>query len=588
MEEAYILACSNGDIKSIESILHKTYRNIYKLDIHLDNEQALKIACKNNKLNVIDYLIKYGEAHNNRFDVYVNDNEIMKIACRNNYIDIVKYLMKYSIKCNKPYNLNEMSTNIIYDACKSNSVILVKYLIKDHEFNFKCNAENIYCQMLIVSCYENSIDVLKYLLYNYTNKLICKKNIDYRYISKYKHDNIDVMKILLEYYDIKNQCINESMYIEILENACRYGNINVVEFIFDYSKKTRQIINMTNNMFNFACISGNVDLVAFFINFEDFRDFESFEDVKHSKNFNKSKIIKIGLIEACVYGHYDTIVYLLDYAAGAHIFDIDWNDLFVNSCRHGSVKLIKFLLDYKYKHGQQINIYYNNNEAFRNICSDGNIELYKFLLKYQNKINNNKFDIYFDNFILLSNACNSSNVELIKFLLYQDINASNKILEYNLIGTSYNNNLLHNICIKGNEQAIKCIIEYCYTYNLYIDLYIDNKYIFGTAFKNYHYYIIKYLIYLTKHNYNKTNKELIVYNINGINNINTFYNEHIKYIIIDFIFKYKELFFIRKCVKQYSTCCCMDKCTYITNNNVICIMDDTRPNFKNNYTLYTV
>ena len=555
MEEEYLSACSNGDIKSIESILHKTYRNIYKLDIHLDNEKALKIACKNNKLNVIDYLIKYGELYNNRFDVRDNDDEIMRIACRHNYIDIVKYLMKYSIKCNKPYNLNESSSNIVYDACKSNSITLINYLIGDHEFNCKSNAENIYCKMLCISCAECCIDVLKYLLYNYTNKLICNTYINVRYIGEYKSDNIDTLKFLLEYYSIKYEFQRELIYNDILENACFYGNINVVKFIFEYSNKIQHKKNITHKMFNYACKSGNVDLVAFFVNFEYFEDLGNF--------------IHFGLINACTLGYYDIVVYLLDYIISTCRFDIDWNNLFVNSCCHGNIKLVKFILDYKHKNGKQINIYHNNNEAFKNTCLDGNIELYKFLLKYQNKSNN--FDMYFDNFILLLSACKNGNIELINFLLYQDVNKSNEILRYTLIEPNYNNPL-YLAYINENEQAFRFIIEYCFKYNIYTNLSVYCSYVQYMSSYNDNYYFIKYIIYLIKHNYNNTilsyQQQLPVWNP---------FTQH----------KLK-LFFVRKCVKQYSTKYNTIECKYIINNNIVCLSSLTHKQIINNYMFYTI
>ena len=52
------------------------------------------------------------------------------------------------------------------------------------------------------------------------------------------------------------------------------------------------------------------------------------------------------------------------------------------------------------------------------------------------------------------------------------------------------------------------------------------------------------------------------YIFNILNN-NRYENGH---IIADFIIEYPELFFIRKCIKQYSTKYYIIECKYITNN----------------------
>lgn len=577
MEEEYILSCSNGDIKQLKNILNNI--NAYKFDIHfdihIDNEKALKIACENNRLNIIKYLIEFGELNNNKFDIHSNDDELIKIACKYNYCDIIKYLVEYSNKYNTPFNLHDLSNDILRSTCENDNIEILKYLIEHIETETNFNYVDMYYYIFGFATVFGSLKIIKYILYN-NYPLNVNDNTTAQLIFTCRHNNIDVIKFLLKYYMKKKTTIDIKTIIEyIFEGAYRFGFPNITKFIINYSNKSHDKFNIQSHKFTDLFCSTNMKFIKFLISYLCTQSDSSIQ-------LHLKQIIPHLLNNACTNGQYKIVKYILKYAHNNKIPIKNANQLFIESCRSTNIKLVRMIL--KYKWNEPIDIHYNNNVLFEHVCRSGNFELFKFLLNNCKK-NNNIFDLHYNNFILLFAALCSDNIKLIEFLLYYDTNKSNNVLH----NASNNINLSRppfiGICYTMSNITFKYFIEYCFKFNIVVDIYCNSQYIFYDALLYTNYYVMKYFIYLSKHNYNYYNKEFLIYNTAIINTINDrFYIPE----IIDFLSRYPALFFTKKYIKYTFMTNCRHYYKYIINNNITCIQCNESVIFKTNYTIFYI
>lgn len=104
-------AVINGDLKRIKELMKDGY------DIHYNNEEPLLLAILNGRLPVVKFLIENNANINetllvtavlfNYFDIvkhlveqgvdiHMNDDEALKVACRKNYKNIIDYITSLS------------------------------------------------------------------------------------------------------------------------------------------------------------------------------------------------------------------------------------------------------------------------------------------------------------------------------------------------------------------------------------------------------------------------------------------------------------------------------------------------------------
>ena len=116
MYSIFINAIRNEDIKSIKLMLGNRVKReswsdklryiLYKnIDIHRNKENAFYIAYMQHSNDIVKYLLEIGEKTNNRIDIHVDNNYAIKKICNNGNIELVKYLIEYC------YRINDNFTN---------------------------------------------------------------------------------------------------------------------------------------------------------------------------------------------------------------------------------------------------------------------------------------------------------------------------------------------------------------------------------------------------------------------------------------------------------------------------------------------
>jgi len=157
----------------------------------------------------------------------------------------------------------------------------------------------------------------------------------------------------------------------------------------------------------------------------------------------------------CSHGDFDVLKYIIDYYKIVNEDII--NNIFRRSCERGHVNVLLYLIEYSNKHNRIIDLMYGGY-YFNKICNYGQLDIIKYIIKYS-EIHN--IELIHDNITdIFNNACLKNHIQLVYYLL----NYSEKINKRINIQVLYYD-ILKYIC-----------------YNDYI-------------------YLLRYILYLIKHNY---------------------------------------------------------------------------------------
>ena len=199
---------------------------------------------------------------------------------------------------------------------------------------------------------------------------------------------------------------------------------------------------------------------------------------------------------------------------------------------------------------------------------------------------------------------------IVSVLGYNNINIIDVIFNYNIELTNYIlismiNNIHMPLLYHVNYNiTLKYLIEYCFKHNIIIDLYtskyVHEQIVFYNATRDYN--KLKYLMYLSTHNYNIDKYKLFAYKPFEYQ-IFEYRDKSIKLNFLNTILNCAELYFTYKCIKNISIkyiqhnnkTQCTHTYKFVVNNNLMCISccvdiiyKGNNPNIDNNYTLYTI
>ena len=320
-------------------------------DIDFFSYQILEWYMEFGEMDDIKFIINYCTINNIEID---HDGYLIK-ACKYEDFETVKLIMNYCKDGSYDYKINE----IIYQASKNYSDEIINYLIDN------CSEEITNHDQLIKWCLNgNNNDILiKFMksrpdIIDYVFKKACRIDNDkiIKWIIK-KNPNIKIKEDDIEY---------------ILSICCKYGYLDIVINLIE--KNSSFDINRVDlqNIFASCCKSGNLELVKwmhnkykkYFINHAKIDDFE----------MDIYVINEQALYDACEYGHYDIITYLLD---NFENIDIHFHNeqIFINACRSGNLEVLKMLLIMF----PDIDVKVDNGHGFSMACIKGHLEIAKFL-----------------------------------------------------------------------------------------------------------------------------------------------------------------------------------------------------------------
>jgi len=111
MSNDLIIACAQGSLKRVKSIIRKYERN--KSEIHTMYKQfdkAFNRACYYVRMNIIEYLLEYSKIHNFIINMNVLDCYAIRNICYKGKVNILKRLIEYG-----EYNNIKIELNCKYD-----------------------------------------------------------------------------------------------------------------------------------------------------------------------------------------------------------------------------------------------------------------------------------------------------------------------------------------------------------------------------------------------------------------------------------------------------------------------------------------
>eukprot|EP01084_Bolivina_argentea_P171490 297103_1 len=180
----FLLACEQGDISTLRSILVK-----YENNIHINNKQENK---ENNKH--LEFLLNYKDPNTNKTGLIY--------ACISGHIDIVDELIKQGVNIEKCHD----GSTPLYHATSRGHINVVKILL-----NYKANVNAINNKgwtCLMNAAYFGRDDIVKLLLEHNANPDIIRNEFDGKCALHFasKNGRYKVVELLLDYGADPNIC----------------------------------------------------------------------------------------------------------------------------------------------------------------------------------------------------------------------------------------------------------------------------------------------------------------------------------------------------------------------------------------------
>ena len=139
-EDAFCLACLEGDFKGAKEIFERG-----NIDIHADNEQAFCFACYNGHLKIAKWLLYISEKKGLIYkrsaiasqvdnelriiNIHANNEDALRSACKNGHLHIAEWLLTLYAK-KELINLNHPSSKKELENRKKINIELILYLNK--------------------------------------------------------------------------------------------------------------------------------------------------------------------------------------------------------------------------------------------------------------------------------------------------------------------------------------------------------------------------------------------------------------------------------------------------------------------------
>jgi len=321
-------------------------------------------------------------------------------ACERGYLRLVSNL------CVNDFNqITHVLDQGLIMACANHHIDTIKFLIK---MGANINTNNGLAIQLafLTKCEE---DLLKFFLKYDISKFITQQFL------KQHITNINTKMITFFASELLK---DETQHNDILLEACRVGNLDLVKFLVNTSTNAQSIID---SAFARACQYGHFDLVQFLVEHgADVNTAElNFSVIRvpcHLKMNIVKYLVECGmnissnalLYSACKRDCLDIVKYLVEHGANIHLH----NDLALQiASEYGSLSVVVYLVE------NGANIHAESDAAF---LKTNHIYVIKYFLE-------NGVDVQTQNNLAIKRACRANNLDNIKLLINHgaDVNVDN-------------------------------------------------------------------------------------------------------------------------------------------------------------------
>lgn len=313
---------------------------------------------------------------------------------------LIKFCEEKDFKsAKKEFHDSKLGNEAFVELCRRGCIHMVRYLasyVKEIDIHYGGG------QPLFAAINGNSSEVLKFL-------------IDMGVREDYKKNT----KRAKTGYMIDVHLDNEKPMIE----ACRLGNLEVAKILYEQSKKEAEanigrVINLSvrkSEVFRKAAASGHYEVVEWLLSIDE------------KKTIDIHAVMDEAFGHSCKNGHFRIAELILDIGIAEKNQGKKGTDtsfwagyMFINACKKGDIKRIKFLLDMSIQNklSEPVDIHANNEAAFRTAAAESHIDIMKFLYKASvNEEKGKKIDVYRCCDELLIEMCEKKNKEVVKLLI---------------------------------------------------------------------------------------------------------------------------------------------------------------------------
>jgi ankyrin repeat protein len=375
-DETLETACVGGQLDIVKFI-------IIDNRVPVNRGSALMCAADFNHYDTVKWLLENGadpnrndceavyacihEAHVDMFKLFIeygvdpfhDDGGFIQRACYFVRLDIIKYLKSIDVQFPP-----EQSQFYFDEPCRRCDIEFVKYMV---------NEIGVRTPPILEACKYGCIEILKFLLQTFPN---FKENLDIYYVRDCfitVKGNIEMMKLLGDYgmkpdeqvlnrackyeleiveYIVSLMDINIRLRISALKAACRYQNMDVIEYFLNKSLRTN-----LHEVFEY-CIDKNV--------LRSLNKLLSFKPVTEAS-------LNVLLVRACKHENLIIVDTLL--MAGADVHQ-HYDMPLIIACQLNSKGLIELLLSYG------ADVHTQDDLPLIILCKTGNVETVSILVEH--------------------------------------------------------------------------------------------------------------------------------------------------------------------------------------------------------------
>ena len=299
-----------------------------KVDIHVEDDQALIEASNSGQLEIIKFLLENGA------DITSQDNQAVISAVINNNLEIIKFLFENGADISAQHN------QALISAVINNNLEIVKYLLK--------NGADIQArddEALITASINNNLELVKYLIENGAD---IHARDDEALITASIEGKIELLKYLIE-----NGAHIHARDDEALITASWQDKLEIVKYLIEngadiHAQNDQALIS--------TVIHDKLEIVKYLI--------ENGVDI-HVRDDQ-------ALISAVIHDKLEIVKYLIENGADIHVRD---DQALIEASRYGRLKIVKYLIE----NGADIHV--RDDQALIDALTKDKFEVFKYLIE---------------------------------------------------------------------------------------------------------------------------------------------------------------------------------------------------------------
>jgi len=339
--ELALLECATKNTPTSLTIMRELLSKT-DVDVHFNNDQALKLATENGYYPAVCLLIEEGGAN-----IYNSNNYALRIAASRGYLDIVKYLVSKGadVAANNNFAVSHSAgkgfLDVVTFLVEHGADISVEY---HQPFRWACENGHINVVKYLMEMSPNTmIDTIRMCKYNEDEMALCKSKTHYGIMEEPKTLHSQSMIHMLEPShdsDVYRRTIPSTHPMQTCSKYCLQSNepiTSVLSYVFEYS-------------INYASLYGHDKIIEYILsslelnNNEDDHESES-ESGRNIKQKKLHFIIdtnnEVPVTYACRYGYVRILRVLSKYGFS---LSFDNNLPLVSAAQNGHTSIVRYLL----------------------------------------------------------------------------------------------------------------------------------------------------------------------------------------------------------------------------------------------------